>query len=199
MKSRDLSLIAIVTSIVLALPAASFLINWKIGTVDQKTNGWQYNLSYGNYGNNILLRAAVARAGLGAHRSEEAMYFTTAVDSKAEPLQGANTYRIHFVKDNFPPVGAFWSLTVIKSSDFMLVPNSIYRYSIGDRTQGLIYNNDGSLDIYLQQSPPDKSKTANWLPVPPDRFIVVLRTYEPEAALLNGTYKPPAIVRESHE
>ena len=39
----------------------------------------------------------------------------------------------------------FWSLTMY-GADFELVKNPIDRFSIGDRTKGLAFNADGSLD-----------------------------------------------------
>ena len=37
-----------------------------------------------------------------------------------------------------PPVGAFWSVTMYDMPDFYLVDNPIDRYSIGDRTPGMV-------------------------------------------------------------
>jgi hypothetical protein len=38
-----------------------------------KVNGWLVNLDVGNYGTNYLLRAAVAKYGLGANSPVEAV------------------------------------------------------------------------------------------------------------------------------
>ncbi len=48
---------------------------------------------------------------------------------------------LHF--DNVPQVEAFWSLTMYDAVNYYLVANSINRYSIGDRTPGIKYNDDG--------------------------------------------------------
>jgi len=54
--------------------------------------------------------------------------------------------------------------------------NPINRYAIGDRTPGLKYNADGSLDIYIQYENPGKDKESNWLPAPADdKFSLLLR------------------------
>jgi hypothetical protein len=41
------------------------------------------------------------------------------------------------------------------SPSFRPIVNPIHRTSIGDRTEGLVYNADGLLDIYIQHDQPD--------------------------------------------
>ena len=44
---------------------------------------------------------------------------------------------------------------------------------------------------------PGKDKEANWLPAPAGPFMLILGTYAPGAALINGVYiPPPAVVVE---
>ena len=72
--------------------------------------------------------------------------------------------------------------------------NEIKRYSIGSNTQGLQYNPDGSLDIYIQRERPEDSILSNWLPSPKDDgFYLDLRLYNPDNSLQNGTWAPPAV------
>jgi hypothetical protein len=73
------------------------------------------------------------------------------------------------------------------------VKNPIERYSIGDRTPGLIKAPDGSLTIYIQHESPGKESESNWLPAPNAPFYVILRAYGPKQELLTGTYQIPAI------
>jgi hypothetical protein len=69
--------------------------------------------------------------------------------------------------------------------DFQLVKNDIDRFSIGDRTPGIRYNDDGSLDFYIQGTPPE-GRESNWLPSPPDGiFRITYRIYLPEEAARN--------------
>jgi hypothetical protein len=58
-----------------------------------------------------------------------------------------------------------------------------------------LYNDDGSLDLYIQNESPGKDKETNWLPAPKDDFVLVLRMYWPENAVLNGSWQPPAVKR----
>ena len=72
------------------------------------------------------------------------------------------------------------------------VANPINRYAIGDRDK-LKFNQDGSLDIYLQHDSPGKDKESNWLPADAGEFNVIMRIYWPKETVLNGTWTPPAI------
>ena len=90
-----------------------------------------------------------------------------------------------------PPANAFWSLTMYGADDF-LVDNPINRYTIGDRSD-LKYNEDGSLDVYIQNEQPAHDKEPNWLPAPKGAFTVTMRIYWPKESYLNGSWKIPAV------
>jgi len=63
--------------------------------------------------------------------------------------------------------------------DYQLVGNDINRYSIRKSTDGLKYNDDGSLDIYIQPTPPEGNES-NWLPTPKEGiFRLNYRVYLP--------------------
>jgi hypothetical protein len=79
---------------------------------------------------------------------------------------------------------------------FFLVDNAIGRYSIGDRTPGLVRAADGSLTITMQRdAPEDPAARANWLPTPAGPFRPILRLYEPDDAVFDGRYVLPPITR----
>jgi hypothetical protein len=53
---------------------------------------------------------------------------------------------------------------------------------------------DGSLRLHLShKQPDDKDAQANWLPAPEGQFALIVRTYVPTAALLNGNYELPDV------
>ena len=103
---------------------------------------------------------------------------------------------IHFEKGQFPPVKAFWSLTLY-DPDFFFVPNSINRYELSQRNK-FITNPDGSVDMYLQADSPGKAKEANWLPAPKGKFALVMRMYWPTTtppSIVDGSWTPPGAKR----
>lgn len=95
---------------------------------------------------------------------------------------------IHFDKGQTPPVNAFWSITLYNNKSY-LAENPINRYSIGQNTEGLKYNPDGSLDIYIQHVSPGTEKESNWLPAPSGGFSLNLREYNPQEPILKGEYQ----------
>jgi hypothetical protein len=74
-----------------------------------------------------------------------------------------------------------------------MVSNPINRSNFNDRSD-LAKNADGSVDIYLQQTAPTGHEQ-NWLPTPTGRFKLMLRAYLPGAAVLDGSYQVPPVVR----
>ena len=113
-------------------------------------------------------------------------------DGDRQPLDGNPRYELRF--DTTPPCRAFWSVTMYDTPDFYLVENPIDRYSIGDRTPGLHTAEDGSLTIYMQREG-EPATAPNWLPTPPGTFRPVLRMYEPDDAVFDGSYELPPITR----
>ena len=42
---------------------------------------------------------------------------------------------------------------------------------------------------------PGAGKESNWVPAPKDEFSLYIRAYWPKAAILDGTWQPPAVHR----
>ena len=157
-------------------------------------NGWMISKDIGRYdGYQFMHRASVVKGGYG-NLPEESLYPAALFDSEGELLNGGNSYRLHFPANELPPVNGFWSLSTYTLPGMALVENEIQRYSIGDRTEGLRFNDDGSLTIILQHKQPADDVT-NWMPVPAGNFIAVMRLYEPQAAALDNSYLLPRLVQ----
>jgi len=155
-------------------------------------NGWLVLREFmGVYGTAYLRRSVVTMVGLGANLPEDAIYPLTFVDNGGQPLNGANRYVLRFPRGQLPPANAFWSLTMYDSEGFQ-VANPINRFAIGDR-DNLRTNPDGSVDLIIQNANPGAELQSNWLPAPTGPFNLTMRLYYPGAAMLDGTWNPPAV------
>ena len=176
-------------------PAAGLaLMHQTLPRLAKVVNGWQMNTdTMGVYGNFYLKRAIIAMVGLGANQPEDAIYPLNVTDADGQPLDGDHDYRLHFDRDELPPVGAFWSVTMYDAEGFQAA-NPLNRFAIGDRDQ-LRFNDDGSLDLYLQHDSPGPDREANWLPAPREPLGVTMRLYAPAPQALDGRWIPPHITR----
>lgn len=164
------------------------LDHFEIGAIDEPH--WQI----ADPDERLVVRAAAATAGLWGCHGYEAAYYTIYRDHAGAPLSGEHTYELTLSPP--PPNDAFWSLTMYDLPDFHLVANPINRYSIGDRTKGLVTGADGAVTITISgEEPHDKDRRANWLPAPMARFRPMLRVYLPGGAVLDGSYELPPIRR----
>ncbi len=156
-------------------------------------NGWMLvNDGIGKYGTDYLRRAYIDFIGLGALLPEDAVYPNCTFDKNGNRLNASQKYQIHFDADQIPPVNAFWSLTAYNADEF-LVENDLNRFALGDRDD-LKYNEDGSLDFYIQTNPPTEDKMKNWLPIPESgAFYLTLRLYWPKEKVLKGEWKIPSV------
>jgi hypothetical protein len=148
--------------------------------------------SNGLFGSRALLktdyitRDVAAMKGLYGNSLEEAWYGGYVGD-------GTKPSVIHFTKANLPPARFFWSATLYTLPDRFLYANPVNRYSIGDRTKGLVYGKDGSLTIYVSNASPGKDKESNWLPAPAAKYSLVARVYGPSKAAMTGKWNLPPL------
>jgi hypothetical protein len=147
---------------------------------------------------NYLYRMAGAVIGIYANSTAEAMYPVLTVDADGQPLTGANNYTLTFPAGQLPPVNAFWSVTMYKLPESLLVENPINRYVINSpMLPNLVKNPDGSLTIYVQNASPGAEKEPNWLPAPAGPFQMFMRLYWPKPEALDGSWTPPKAVKVS--
>jgi hypothetical protein len=145
--------------------------------------------------NDFVARAAGTQVGIGANSQEEALYPIYEKDAQGGLLDGSKgKYTLRFKGGDFPPVNAFWSLTMYDLPGQLLVANPIDRYLINaPMLPDLKKDADGGLTIYIQHETPGKDKEANWLPAPKGPFMMAMRYYLPKPELLDGTWKSPVV------
>jgi hypothetical protein len=164
------------------------------GVKDLETeNGWIIiPANFANYGTDYETRAGIALIGLGGILPFDILYPTAFNDSEDKPLDSANRYVLHFDKGQLPPCKATWSVSLYDPDGFY-VPNKINRYHLAP-WMPLKYNDDGSLDIFIQSVSPGIDKESNWLPAPPTgSFNLTTRVFWPEDEALDGSWKMPGV------
>lgn len=145
-----------------------------------------------NVGTHYTDRALGVYMGIFGNVHQQANYLTMPADANGQPLDGSKaTYSLTFPKGQLPPVKYFWSVTLYRLPERMLVDNPLDRYSIGSTTPGLKENADGSLTIYVSAKSPGKDKESNWLPAPEGPFWTLMRAYGPSSDILAGIWKRP--------
>jgi hypothetical protein len=144
---------------------------------------------------NYAYRFAAAVLGIYGNSAFEAMYPAYKVDAGGHPLDGSkNRYTLHFNADEFPPVHAFWSVTMYKLPESLLLANPINRYLINSpMLPALKRDADGGVTLYIQHESPGADKESNWLPAPAGPFWCAMRLYWPKDEALSGAWKQPAM------
>jgi len=147
---------------------------------------------------NYPLRAAAIAHGLGmlGLAPAEAAYAAALIGSDGQALVGSKHYRLHIPPGGIPS-DIFWSVTLyeFKQGGEFLTDNPRHRYLVGSRAPGYIRNPDGSIDVWIQATPPAGDKAANWLPAPANggRFWLFARSYGPKPIVLDGKFSLPAV------
>ncbi|MCC7216122.1 MAG: DUF1254 domain-containing protein [Burkholderiales bacterium] len=191
-------------AILLGMKEGDKKVDEKVAKLGKSLNGWNVSSAFGDrafYNGDWLLRAAAARAGIYGNDGVEAMYPMTRTLADGKGLDGSkDKYTLTFAKDQYPPVNAFWSVTMYNGKNQLLVKNPLNRYLINSpMLSGMKKNKDGSLTLYIQKDSPGKDKESNWLPAPDGPIYLVMRLYWPKAeppSILppgEGTWSPPAL------
>jgi len=173
------------------------LASWKIfGTRAFLNKSAKENYSLKDF---YILRATGALMGIYGNSGAEAIYPTYLVDAEDTPLDASkDNYTITFKKDEFPPVKAFWSLTMYDGKTQLLIDNPLDRYLLNSpMLDDLVLNEDGSLTIYIQKESPGAALESNWLPAPDGPFYATMRLYGPKKEALEGEWVSPALVKVS--
>ena len=104
------------TEIGLGMKAGNKKVDEKVASTGKNINGWRVGSAFGDrdfYHGDWLLRAAAARAGIYGNDAAEAMYPMTRWRANGEVLDGSkHNYTLTFEAGQFPPVNAFWSITM---------------------------------------------------------------------------------------
>src|SRR3981081_2183643 len=206
-ETKDLSLER-KAAVLLGMKQGEDKVEQYLATGQKNINGWKVGSLFGDrafFNGDWLKRAAAAKGGIYGNDAVEAMYPLTKTLADGEELNGSkHNYTLTFAKGQFPPVNAFWSVTMYDGKSQLLIENPINPHLINSpMLSGMKKNPDGSLTMYIQKDSPGKAKESNWLPAPNDTIYLVMRLYWPKEtppSILpagEGTWQPPAIVASS--
>ena len=157
--------------------------------------GWISTREWREFGDDFEFRCSSNYAGIWWNSSEEVVYYMGFRDQDSKPLNGDDTYVIHYKPEDLPMkhVDSYWSLTMLSLPDYRVVPNKVERYNLNNISE-LQYEPDGSLKIYLASELPANAPESNWLPSPKgNNFVVNNRLYVPKKEVLSGEWYVPPI------
>ena len=113
-------------------------------------------------------------------------YLGSYYDADGNALMGGNNYQFR-IEPN-PPAANFWSITVYDIENRLVIRNKSKNSGRSSRTEGLVKNKDGSVDLYFGPKAP-KGKEINWIQTNNgESFFVYLRLYGPEQAYFDQTF-----------
>ena len=193
-------------AVVEGMKAGETKVTEAVSNAGKDINGWRITDPDGDrafFNGDWLKRSVAAQAGIYGNNSAEATYPITRADVDGEPLDGStHKYTLTFAAGQFPPVNAFWSVTMYDGKTQLLIKNPINRYLINSpMLPNMKLDAERGLTLYIQKDSPGAEKESNWLPAPDGLIYLVMRLYwpgtEPPSILPpgEGTWKPPGIVK----
>jgi len=126
------------------------------------------------------------------HMGVGQFYLFVSRDHAGQPLDGSSTYRLHVPAH--VPVRQYWSVTLYDFDTHAFI-RDMDRQSCSSLTDGLVVNDDGSVDVFFGPRPPE-GREANWVPTSKgNRFEALFRFYGPGKEVLSGKWILPDITR----
>jgi hypothetical protein len=140
-----------------------------------------------------LLILISVRAVVPEPQTDPSYFGVVGVDDAGRPLEGAHRYRVHLERDDVPPKDALWSLLALETDPFS--PGAHAQGGMLGHRDQLRYNDDRSLDVYLQRKPSLSMRGRNWLRTPAGRFNLVANVRWPGATEPSAEWKLPCVER----
>jgi hypothetical protein len=175
-----------------AIAGSEALLLNHIPNVGDRTGQWLYLAGGDTFYNDTLSRATVAVSYILPNDEAVALYLIANTDIYGDQLMGSKHYTLTFKEP--PPAREFWSLIAYSWPDVRLQTNAMGKYSVGDRSTGLKYEDNGNLVLHVSPTLPEGVNSANWLPLPDGEVSFVLRLYSPFASVVDRTWLAPDFV-----
>ena len=113
----------------------------------------------------------------------------------SQPLNGSESYVMHFPADKLPGSVAnpYWSVIPVGVPDYRVVPNALKRYNFDDHSP-LRKEADGSLKIAIGPKPVPGVSESNWLPFAAGKPLsLTFRVYVPKEAAQKCEWTSPPL------
>src|SRR5262249_25919617 len=119
--------------------------------------------------------------------------FASSRDQDGAHLDGSGLYKL--VLPEPVPTQLFWSITAYDAKTRSQVGTEQNKAVLSSARDRYDLSPNGSLELYFgPEAPP--GNTRNWLQTPlEDGFFLYLRVYGPEAACLDGRWRPSDLIR----
>ncbi len=115
-------------------------------------------------------------------------YALASKDKDGNYLDGNKSYKLNIPAD--PPAKDFWSVVVYDPQTRSELQTGQPFPSKNNKRDDLVYNEDGSVDLYYGPQPPTGLEK-NWTQTIPGKgWFVILRLYGPLEPWFNKTWKP---------
>lgn len=109
-------------------------------------------------------------------------------DTRGKPLDGGKNYKLHLPTDI--PASDFWSVLVFDCQTRLMICSNQPWPSVHKQKKNLIFNADGSVDVYFAPSPL-AGMEGNWVQTIPGKcWYMALNLYEPLEPWNNKTWLP---------
>jgi hypothetical protein len=177
------------------LPALRAALQETLPTAFPRVNGWSYPpFPIADAAADDITRAQIATLAPDALPRVELMEITTSEDEAGVPLSGSKAYRLRLPYNL--PAGGYWSVSMYapgKDGQLDFVANELGRFAVGDRSDHLRADRNGSTELFIQAARPQGERVVNWLPAPQGHFTLVFRAALPKAELLDGSFRLPPV------
>ena len=167
----------------------------------ERRDGWTVPFAHtAEPGPWVLEQAVTQLRAIGSNDPAEAIYLFADADGEGRPLdpRGGAVYELRFAGGALPPLdeAGFWSVTMYRTSNSLLVDNPAGRFATRLERPGFVRDADGGAAVVLATNHPEGVAEQNWLPAPADEpFQLGLRLYYPGAAIREGRWSPPPVRR----
>ncbi len=197
------TMIAVAAGVLLAVVVAAAVLLAHMRQVTLvNPRGWMAIRNIGAQDTDPITRAVIARFGLFANSSAEALYLQAQAGEpfslrnilRGEPIRRLDGGRHHRIRIERPIPAEWWSLTLYAADDY-LFPNAEGRYAwLSQELEGEPY------PIVIDVAPERPAGARFWLPSPPEGPIgLTMRLYRPDVELVRNLERYPLPAVEAGE